>query len=95
MGYDNGVGPSSAEVLRQIHNTYPPQPPMHSRYVQLFDSEHPERPHPTLMMSFIQGFFNQYASQFTFLTYGETVSKFWERKLCPALSNCIAALAVR
>jgi len=95
MGYDNIVGPSSADVLRQIHNTYPPQPPMHSRYIQLFDSDYPERPHPGLMMHLFQGFFNHYASQFTFLTYGETITNFLERRLCPALSNCIAALAVR
>lgn len=94
LGYDNIVGPSSAGVLQQIHNTYLPQPPMHSRYVQLFDSEYPERPHPELMMHLFQGFFDHYASQFTFLTHGETINRFWGRKLCPALSNCIAALAV-
>ncbi|KAL9711691.1 hypothetical protein Ac2012v2_004763 [Leucoagaricus gongylophorus] len=69
--------------------------PMNPRYIQLFDSEHPQHPHPTLMPHFFQSFFDQYASEFTFLTYDETLRKFWEQRLCPTLSNCIAAMAVR
>jgi hypothetical protein len=94
MGYNNVVGPGSADVLRQIHNTYPQQP-VDSRYVQLFDPEHPQRPHPTLMPHFIQIFFDRYASEFTFLTYEETLTKSWEQRLSPLLSNCIAAMAAR
>ncbi|EKM80783.1 hypothetical protein AGABI1DRAFT_98908 [Agaricus bisporus var. burnettii JB137-S8] len=94
MGYNNIVGPGSADVLRQIHNTYPQQP-VDSRYVQLFDPQHPQRPHPTLMPHFIQIFFDHYASEFTFLTYEETITKSWEQRLSPLLSNCIAAMAAR
>lgn len=94
LGYNNIVGPGSADILRQIHNTYSSQP-MNPRYIQLFDSEHPQHPHPTLMPHFFQSFFDQYASEFTFLTYDETLRKFWEQRLCPTLSNCIAAMAVR
>ncbi|KAJ3568449.1 hypothetical protein NP233_g5704 [Leucocoprinus birnbaumii] len=94
MGYNNIVGPGSADILRQIHNTYPPQP-MDSRYIQLFDPEHPQRPHPTLMPHFLQIFFDHYVSEYTFLTYEETLGRFWEQRLSPALSNCIAAMAAR
>lgn len=93
MGYNNIVGPGSADILRQIHNTY--QQPMDSRYIQLFDPEHPQRPHPTLMPHFLQIFFDHYASEFNFLTYEETLGKFWEQRLSPLLSNCIAAMAAR
>lgn len=95
MGYNNNiVGPGSADILRQIHNTYLPQS-MDSRYIQLFDPEHPQRPHPTLMPHFLQIFFDHYGSEFNFIAYEESLSRLWEQRLPPLLSNCMAAMAAR
>jgi len=65
------------------------------RSVHLFDPEHPQCPHPTLMPHFIQTFFEHLGSEFTFLSYDEVLGEFWDRTLPVLLSNCIAAMASR
>lgn len=47
------------------------------------------------MPHFIQTFFEQFAQEYTFLSYQEIIGEFWDRTLPPLLSNCIAAMASR
>jgi hypothetical protein len=66
-----------------------------SHHILLFDPDHPQRPHPTLMPHFIQLFFEQLGAEFPFISYEEILGQFCEQSLAPLLSNCIASLAVR
>lgn len=66
-----------------------------SRLIQLFDPEHPQRPHPTLTPHFIQLFFEHFGAEFTFLSYEEILAEYWDQLLPPLLANCIASMASR
>lgn len=61
----------------------------------LFDSKQPNRPRSTLMMTFIQVFFDNLNIYFPFLAYDETIRRFFDQELTALQANCIAALAVR
>lgn len=63
--------------------------------MQLFDPQNSERPHPSLMTHFIQVFFEKYGSDFSFLSYQEAISDFWEQRMSLIVANCIAAIAVK
>lgn len=66
-----------------------------TRSMQLFDPQNSERPHPSLMTHFIQVFFEKYGSDFSFLSYQEAISDFWEQRMSLIVANCIAAIAVK
>jgi len=66
-----------------------------SRPIHLFDPEHPQRPHPTLMPHYIQLFFEHLSGEFGFISYDEVLGEFWDQTLPPILANCIAAMAAR
>lgn len=63
--------------------------------MQLFDPQNSERPHPSLMTHFIQVFFEKYGTDFTFLSYQEALSDFWEQRMSLIVANCIAAIATK
>jgi len=81
--------------LHNSHSTRPLAHQLNSRHIHLFDPEHPQRPHPTLMPHFIQLFFEQLGAEFAFISYEEILGEFWEQTLSPLLANCIAAMASR
>jgi hypothetical protein len=60
----------------------------------LFDPEHPQRPHATLM-HYIQLFFEHLSAEFPFMSYEDIVAQFYNQSLPPFLSSCIASLSVR
>ncbi|CCL99846.1 uncharacterized protein FIBRA_01870 [Fibroporia radiculosa] len=59
----------------------------------LFDPRCPDQPHSTLMMHFIQTYFDHYGQTFPCLAYDETVRQFFEQSLSPLVATGIAALA--
>jgi hypothetical protein len=85
--HTNGTSPSMTHNGAHHHNN--------SHHILLFDPDHPQRPHPTLMPHFIQLFFEQLGAEFPFISYEEILGQFCEQSLAPLLSNCIASLAVR
>lgn len=92
IGY-NYAPPSSSQSLHHPHNS---RSSSHdSRHIHLFDPEHPQRPHPTLMPHFIQLFFEHLGSEFSFLGYEEVLGEFWDQILPPLTANCIAAMGSR
>jgi hypothetical protein len=86
---------SSNPHYSHSHHTNGAPPVAQNHHVILFDPEHPQIPHPTLMRHFIQIFFEQFGTEFPFISYDETMGQFFEQSLAPLLSNCIASLAVR
>ncbi|KZT08444.1 uncharacterized protein LAESUDRAFT_697386 [Laetiporus sulphureus 93-53] len=64
-----------------------------SYLLPLFDPQWPDRPHQTLMMHFIQTYFDHYGQSFPCLAYDETVRLFLEQTLSPLIATGIAALA--
>jgi len=92
VGY-NYAPLSSSQSLHHSHNS---RSSSHdSRHIHLFDPEHPQRPHPTLMPHFIQLFFEHLGSEFSFLGYEEVLGEFWDQILPPLTANCIAAMGSR
>ncbi|KAF8995469.1 hypothetical protein BDQ17DRAFT_1392227 [Cyathus striatus] len=81
----------SPQVLPQPHS----RTPQDSRSFQLFDSENPQRPHPSLMQHFIPLFFEHMGGEFGFITYEEIIAEFWDQTLPSLMANCIAAMASR
>ncbi|KZT65967.1 hypothetical protein DAEQUDRAFT_730893 [Daedalea quercina L-15889] len=68
--------------------------PTHEPYIlPLFDPQYPDRPNATLMMHFIQSYFDHYGSSFPCMAYDETVKQFLEHTLSPLIASGIAALA--
>jgi len=47
------------------------------------------------MANFIQVFFEKYGQDFTFLSYQDVLSDFWDHRLTTILANCLAAMAVK
>jgi len=47
------------------------------------------------MAHFIQVFFERYGQDFTFLSYQDVLSDFWDHRLTTILANCLAAMAVK
>ncbi|KAF9467333.1 hypothetical protein BDZ94DRAFT_1318757 [Collybia nuda] len=90
-----GYGFVPPPSVQPLHNPRSSHHHSSSRQVHLFDPEHPQCPHPTLMPHFIQTFFEQFSQEYTFLSYQEIIGEFWDRTLPPLLSNCIAAMASR
>ncbi|KAF9047364.1 hypothetical protein BJ165DRAFT_1414677 [Panaeolus papilionaceus] len=85
--------PQSPQILQyptNTRNSYQPD----QRALHLFDESH-QRPHPQLMPTFIQLFFQHHGSEFAFLTYQDVLADFWEHTLSAVLANCIAAMAVK
>ncbi|TFK44488.1 hypothetical protein BDQ12DRAFT_673081 [Crucibulum laeve] len=93
-GYNSYLGPGSSQLLHQTH-TRSTSGPHDSRHIHLFDSDHPELPHASVMQQFIPIFFERFGSEFTFLSYQLVMGDFWERSLPPLIANCIAAMASR
>ncbi|KAH9920107.1 uncharacterized protein B0H18DRAFT_1025987 [Fomitopsis serialis] len=69
------------------------QPTQQSYILPLFDPHYPDRPNATLMMHFIQSYFDHYGSSIPCLAYDETVKQFLEQTLPPLVASGIAALA--
>ena len=69
------------------------QSTQHSYILPLFDPQYPDRPNATLMMHFIQSYFDHYGSSFPCMAYDETVKQFLEQTLSPLIASGIAALA--
>ncbi|KAH9832279.1 uncharacterized protein C8Q71DRAFT_778274 [Rhodofomes roseus] len=89
---------SSAPKVRGYHDpglyggSSDVQPAQQSYILPLFDPQCPDRPNATLMMHFIQTYFDHYGS-FPCLAYDETVKQFLEQDLSPLIASGIAALA--
>ncbi|KAI0728232.1 hypothetical protein C8Q72DRAFT_384757 [Fomitopsis betulina] len=64
-----------------------------SYILPLFDPQYPDRPNATLMMHFIQSYFDHYGSSFPCMAYDETVKQFLEQTLSPLIASGIAALS--
>ncbi|KAG6821021.1 hypothetical protein H0H93_007911 [Arthromyces matolae] len=96
-------GPSSAFQSRNDPGYYhsptshsrPPLYPSNSRHVHLFDPEQPQSPHPMLMQTFVQIFFEHVGPEFPFLIYDQINQEVWDRRLPLMVSNVIAAIASR
>ncbi|OSX66551.1 hypothetical protein POSPLADRAFT_1043954 [Postia placenta MAD-698-R-SB12] len=65
-----------------------------SSILPLLDPQWPDRPNPTLMMHFIQTYFDRYGASFPCLAYDETIRQFLDQSLSPLIGASIAALAV-
>ncbi|PCH43556.1 hypothetical protein WOLCODRAFT_138429 [Wolfiporia cocos MD-104 SS10] len=78
-----------------LHGTFSDMPSIdqHALILPLFDPQWPDRPHPTLMMQFIQTYFDHYGPSFPCLAYDETIRQFLEQSLSPVIATGIAALA--
>lgn len=85
---------SPSPVLQQPHNQRLPSQPDY-RQVQLFDPERSQFPSPTLMPHFIQLFFEKHASDYSFISYDQIMSDFWENRLSPVTANIIASMATK
>jgi hypothetical protein len=87
--------PSYNYLPSHSHLSHSHHPSNGAHHILLFDPDHPQRPHPTLMPHFIQLFFEQLGTEFPFISYEDTLRQFCEQSLAPLISNCIASLAVR
>lgn len=94
LAYNYG-GPPPTQLLHHPHNTRSPSHHSDYRPIHLFDPDHPQSPHPTLMPHFIQLFFENLGGEFTFLSYEELLADFWDHVLPSLMANCIAAMASR
>jgi len=92
-GYNYVSTPS--QLLQNSHNGRTSSLPPSSRPIHLFDPEHPQFPHPSIMPHYIQLFFEQLGGEFTFISYEEILGKFWDQNLPPLLANCVASMASR
>ncbi|PPQ98406.1 hypothetical protein CVT24_004085 [Panaeolus cyanescens] len=88
--YPYTQSPQILQYPTNTRNSYQPD----QRSLHLFDETH-QRPHPQLMPTFIQLFFQHHGTEFAFLTYQDILADFWEHTLSPGLANCIAAMAVK
>ncbi|KAI0743881.1 hypothetical protein C8Q80DRAFT_1272511 [Daedaleopsis nitida] len=59
----------------------------------LFDLSNPAQPHPTLMMNFLQVFFDRLGPTYTFLSSQSICERYLHHRLPPLLANAIAASA--
>ncbi|KAH8827956.1 hypothetical protein DL96DRAFT_1128731 [Flagelloscypha sp. PMI_526] len=75
-----------------LHYDYPSQPVSGQ---QLFDPDQPIQVHPNLMHQFITLFFDQYGTDYPFLSRDAVYRSFVSKRLSPLLASCIAAMACR
>jgi len=78
-----------------VHSRSPLYPQTSRHHVHLFDPEQPQYPHPMLMQTFVQIFFERFSADFPFLTYDQVCADLWDRRLPPMLSSALAAIASR
>jgi hypothetical protein len=87
---------SESSPLRQFSHTTLPTPPLNGHgSITLFDPGQPQYPNPILMPQFIQLFFQEMGSEFPFMSYEETLARFFDKSISAVVANCIAALAVK
>ena len=90
--YHVSVSPTVRPSSQPDHSVSPSPTPSTA---PLFDAKQPNRPRSTLMMTFIQVFFDNLNVYFPFLAYDETIRRFFDQELTALQANCIAALAAR
>jgi hypothetical protein len=87
------AGHSSSQLLHYPTSSRSNSYQHDQRSVQLFDPENPQRPNPSLMTHYITVFFEQHGAEFTFLSFQDISTDFWDQRLSSILANCIAAMA--